>query len=67
MNSANFAITEFSEVRSLLARNFEKEKKTYGHSEFIGNSSPKGMLRRLASHLREDREVQSKCMCPRRC
>jgi hypothetical protein len=38
-----FVSMEFSEIRSRLARRFEKEsKRAYGYSQFIGNSSGSG-------------------------
>jgi hypothetical protein len=42
----NFVITEFTEVRLQLARKFRKmtKERTYGHSEFIGNSSGVGNM-----------------------
>jgi hypothetical protein len=40
-------------------KNVKKSKKTHGYTKFIADSSPGGRIRRLANHLREDKEVQA--------
>jgi len=59
VHSENFALTEFSKVRPRLTRSFEKsQKKAYGRSKFIGNSSGVGINVALHAHPCALREGQ---------